>query len=358
MNDVVPPGFAGGGDRGIQQLAVVGVHRGPEGRHRRRDGGVPAEDLEDGVGPSKFRGGSVHFPIAQPRHALGLAEQGLLGGEGRFGALAVGDIVHHAEHVPRRAVGVAQHVAAFGQPPHGAVRPHAAVLEIILLAALDAGGRGVGHPLPVFRVHSIQKPLESGLHRPGRTPEEGRDRLRPEHGPGLEIPVPCADVGVVLADAQAFRGVLDVGDVGADRDVLVGSAGGIQERYDRALYPVEFPVLAAVADLTLPDFAVRDSAPETAVELVGMQARLDDAMVLAEQFGPGIAAHLAELVVDVDDVTSAVGDADDCVAIQRQVLAPALIQRAIERALGLRRPAATFSAGGDRRYQAERPRRV
>jgi hypothetical protein len=58
----------------------------------------------------------------------------------------------------------------------------------------------------------------------------------------------------------------------------------------------------------MPDFATGDHAPQISEKRLRMMARVDDTMVLAEQFLTGEFGNLAELVVRVRDVARRVGN--------------------------------------------------
>ena len=107
------------------------------------------------------------------------------------------------------------------------------------------------------------------------------------------------------------------GDVGADGDVLVRPAALVEEGDDGRVDPVEVAVLRLVPDLAVPHPAVGDRHPQVAHELVGVQARVDDPVVLAEELLAGIARNLTELVVDVGDPARHVGGRDDGGVVER-----------------------------------------
>ena len=111
-----------------------------------------------------------------------------------------------------------------------------------------------------------------------------------------------------LSDASERRllrelllGVFPSRDVGADGDVLIRLPALVQERDDRRVHPVDVTILGAIAELTVPDVARCDRSPQLPDELLGVIARVDDAVVLAEELFPRIPGNLAERVVDVVD---------------------------------------------------------
>ena len=79
--------------------------------------------------------------------------------------------------------------------------------------------------------------------------------------------------------AQLLLRPLAIGDVVADRHVLVRPAALVEERHDRRVHPVDRSVLGAVAQLAAPDAAVGDRVPQIADELLRVVAGVDDAMI-------------------------------------------------------------------------------
>jgi hypothetical protein len=146
----------------------------------------------------------------------------------------------------------------------------------------------------------VQEVLVGGLELPFRIAEQRGDALRPVQLAGPDVPVPGTDVRVVLADPKPLLGLLDPGDLGADRDVLVRFASFVEVRDDRALDPVQRAVLPAVADLAFPDPAAGDRAPEVAIELRRVVVRADDTVVLADQLVPLVAAISGPLASGID----------------------------------------------------------
>src|SRR6185295_8224038 len=52
-----------------------------------------------------------------------------------------------------------------------------------------------------------------------------------------------------------------LGDVAANRDVLVGFSFGVEKRNDRCVDPVMTAVFRAISYFSAPDFSARDSGP-------------------------------------------------------------------------------------------------
>ena len=100
-----------------------------------------------------------------------------------------------------------------------------------------------------------------------------------------------------------------------------------------------------------------DAAPDGVVERGRVLAGLDDAVVLPQQLVARIAADLAELVVDVGDAARRVGDTDDGMVVQRQVLAFAFVQGGAQALLHraiLPRPPRPCGNGGDQVFGLHR----
>ena len=83
----------------------------------------------------------------------------------------------------------------------------------------------------------------------------------------------------------------------------------------------------------MPDQAVRDRDPPVTDEFPRMIARIDDAMVLPDQFLAGELGDRAELVVDVADLTLPVGDRYDSVLIQGGLQVPNFLESRLSVAL-------------------------
>src|SRR4030095_9316650 len=83
---------------------------------------------------------------------------------------------------------------------------------------------------------------------------------------------------------QLLLGFFPSRDVRADGDVLVRFPAFVQEGDDGCIHPVDVTVLGTIAELTVPHAARRDRSPQLANEFFGVIARIDDAVVLAEEF--------------------------------------------------------------------------
>jgi hypothetical protein len=121
----------------------------------------------------------------------------------------------------------------------------------------------------------------------------------------------------------------------ADRDVLPGLAGLVQERNDGRVDPVEASVLGPVPDFAVPDMAPPDRGPEVAEELLGMVAGIDDPVVLADQLIARIPGNRAELVVDVGDPALGVGDRHDRMLVEGRLEVAYLPLRSPQLRLGV-----------------------
>jgi len=70
-----------------------------------------------------------------------------------------------------------------------------------------------------------------------------------------------------LLDQCVLSGLAS-GDVGADRDVLIGFSAVVEEGYDRRVHPIEVTVLRAVSKLTVPHASIGDRVPQMFHELL------------------------------------------------------------------------------------------
>ncbi|MDP3715307.1 MAG: hypothetical protein Q8R21_02745, partial [Burkholderiales bacterium] len=78
-------------------------------------------------------------------------------GQREFRSLALVDVLHHPQHALGLAIRTANHVAGFQQPAHLAVRPDAAVFDMVFFAALDTGIDGIDDFLPIPWVNGIEE---------------------------------------------------------------------------------------------------------------------------------------------------------------------------------------------------------
>ena len=75
--------------------------------------------------------------------------------------------------------------------------------------------------------------------------------------------------------------------------------------------PVIGPVLCTVLEFAVPNFSAGNCGPEVPNKLFGVIGRVDDSMILAEQFVPRVFRDFAEFVVDVVDYAALVRNGDD-----------------------------------------------
>src|SRR5205085_2826926 len=118
---------------------------------------------------------------------------------------------------------------------------------------------------------------------------------------------------------KSFFVFLARGDICADRHVLDWLASLIQERKNGRVHPIERSILGAIADLTVPYFSMGDYGPKVAKELPGMIARVDNAMILTEQFFAGIFRNRAELVIDIGNPPRRVGNRHNRMLVQSRL---------------------------------------
>src|SRR5450830_203420 len=91
-------------------------------------------------------------------------------------------------------------------------------------------------------------------------------------------------------------------DIKTNRQITMNTSGGvIEHRHHGTFDPVQAAILGAITDLALPDIAQGDGAPQGGEEFGAVQAGIEQAMVLPNQFLAAIAGDGAELLIDVSD---------------------------------------------------------
>ena len=204
-------------------------------------------------------------------------------------------------------------------------------------AAVETLLDGHAEPAAVLRRHMVEQPVEAVRHRAA----VGRRHRRIAQHMGeivgdedalvddIEFGIgQAAGVGGVaqpalalpqrrLAFGQGDFGALALGDVGADGDILAGTAPVVEKGHDGRVHPILRAVLGGVADFAPPDAALGDGSPHRAEKVLGMGARIDEAVVLPEQFGARILRDRAEFVVRIGDDAALVRDGDDGVLVER-----------------------------------------
>ncbi len=128
------------------------------------------------------------------------------------------------------------------------------------------------------------------------------------------------DMPAFLLFAECSLVELALGDVEADRQIFHRHAGVILDRDDGRGCPEQPAVPGAVADFAAPGPPARNGFPQVAEERSVVPARVDDAVVLADQFFARVAAHDAEQVVDEGDVAGEVGFRHVGRAVERLLL--------------------------------------
>ena len=118
------------------------------------------------------------------------------------------------------------------------------------------------------------------------------------------------------------------GDIGTDRDVLLGPPLLRADRHDGRGDPEVRPVTCTVADLAVPHTSRLDGVPELAEELLGMEAGVDDVVIDAHQFVARVTADVHKPVVGIHDPAVTIGNTDDRVFIECCLL---LFQGALHR---------------------------
>ncbi len=110
--------------------------------------------------------------------------------------------------------------------------------------------------------------------------------------------------------AEVVLGLLLRGDVHQDAGVVAGPAAFVLGDAEREPCRVHFAVLAAVPDLAVPSAGLGQRGPYLEVELLVVQAGLEQADVLPDDFFGGVAGDIGEGPVDGHDPASRIGDYD------------------------------------------------
>ena len=295
-------------------LALLIGQRGIEGQIGHADDAVHRRaDLVAHVGEE--------VALRPARRLGGILGQTQLG----LGLLAVGDVDDDAEQAMYRAVELGQGRLAINRVMACAVaRMHHR------LVGLDAGtgqqllvlGCMQGSILGAEQV--VQRAADELLARREEEQLEGAVHAQVATGGILHVHRQRDGLDQFLNHVQLFGELglhlLAVGNVGADGDVLFGQAVGVEQRHDGRIDPVAAAVAGPVADFAMPYLALADGVPHVAEKFGRMLVRIDDPVVAAEQFVAGIAADLAEAVVGIDDGAGCVGDADDGVLVEGELL--------------------------------------
>ncbi|MDB6153320.1 MAG: hypothetical protein JWL90_1773 [Chthoniobacteraceae bacterium] len=173
------------------------------------------------------------------------------------------------------------------------------------------------HQLPV-RFLPERAPLKSEPfhHQPLGILDGGIDLLR------RQTHKACGKLSEQLLEPQFLRQfffqALFLCDVSADRHQLPRSGFFARKRDDCGRDPEMGAALRAVFDFAFPDVSRGERPPKSAHEFFRVMARVNDPMILAEQLLPRVLRDLAELIVDVDDPATAVGDRDDGMLVERR----------------------------------------
>ncbi len=125
---------------------------------------------------------------------------------------------------------------------------------------------------------------------------------------------------LTFARGDFLRHALASGNVGANRNVLIGNAALVKKRYDGCIDPIVLPLLVGIANFSMPDNTCGDLLPHHLENFAGMVARIDDSVVFPDQFFACETADLAKLVIYGENISTRVGDADDRVLIHRKTL--------------------------------------
>jgi hypothetical protein len=115
---------------------------------------------------------------------------------------------------------------------------------------------------------------------------------------------------------EGFFDELALSNISADGEVLARAAILIEKRDDCGCFPIERTVFGPVPNLAFPNLAAADRFPHVLEKSAVMVARIDDAMIVAEQFLAGIFADFAKTIVDVSDLSLGIGGVDRRVVVE------------------------------------------
>src|SRR5207249_1838251 len=119
---------------------------------------------------------------------------------------------------------------------------------------------------------------------------------------------------------------LALGDVRTDGHVLARLSVLVEERHDGRVHPIIRTVLRPVLDLAMPDLPVRDRLPQVADEFRRMEGRIDDAVILSDQFLARVLRDRAELVVYESDPALRIGDRHYGMLVERSLQVADLLE--------------------------------
>lgn len=173
-----------------------------------------------------------HQPVGQSRQWVKVRQVAQVTG----GSLFFGDVAHHAHHLDRFVVLVLHHVAGLAQPAEGAVGPDHTIFLVVILTGFQATQLAGPDPGPVIRVHAGAEQGVGGGHFADLEPEHAVDRVRPVEPVGIDLPVPGADAGKVLAAFETLR-VAFLVDMLSFAEVVDQCAAFAQLLAERALAP-------------------------------------------------------------------------------------------------------------------------
>ena len=95
-----------------------------------------------------------------------------------------------------------------------------------------------------------------------------------------------------------------------DRDEMGDVALAVDDGRDGIRFPVQLPILLAVAEIAVPGASRADGGPQSLVFGRWRPSRFEDARILAQRLGSRIAGQLQELGIEVLDAALPIGDDD------------------------------------------------
>ena len=109
-------------------------------------------------------------------------------------------------------------------------------------------------------------------------------------------------------------------DVRSDGNVLPRFSVHPYERNYSCIHPIDRTILGPVLDFAVPHLTIRDGMVHLLEKLSGVVARVENAVILADQFVFGILTDGAELVVHVGNCALDVSHRHDSMLIQSELL--------------------------------------
>ena len=114
--------------------------------------------------------------------------------------------------------------------------------------------------------------------------------------------------------------VLQRSDVATNCNITLRSTIGAKKWHDRGGHPTKRAILVSVADLTMPNLTFGYGRIKLLKKLRRMNIRLEDPVILSDQFLARISANQTKPVVRIHDCASGIGGRHDRVLVQGKFL--------------------------------------